>query len=769
MARSRPTLAAGLCLCALALLLPGTAPRLLADAGEGPSRGAAPMDNPSHVHDDDPFVREAFERAAQAEAEGRADEAAERLQSVVDQRFADAAQRECVPFVVAVDGRATYEGAWLVARHRLAGGSPALRAAHERRFGGPARELLARAVTALDRDLLAEVARRFLPLDEGRAAALALADLALEQGDPDTAFARLEALEDLEEVAAADDTARVERWRAARIAREARALARTPSDVPEVARHLLEAARQGPGAAARHDAVPEALRRLPQRPSTWPTTGGTPARDGAAPALPGRLRPAASAALQPDAEERALAREAEAARPDRPSPWVTPRVVVGRDTVFCFDGELLSAYGRADGRLKHRVRVRGEGEARPALGQDPREELPLLEGHALTLDEVPGRPARIYLASATRTLRALRREASAFGDSGAAEPPWGELLMVRWDGERLLKGWRATGFGSAPRLPQALAVFGAPCLHMGLLWIAGVRPSQATSDEVECWLVGLDPATGEPLRLVRLGSGSPWRLKRLDEAIPSSPAAAHGRVVVATSLGWVAAVDAEDGRVAWVQRYDRTREVGRLTRLNAMEADLTPRLTGFANEPPLVAFGLTVVAPTDSHQLLGLGTRPRGAGRHLVRWDPRDRRNHFDRMAVEALVGACGGDGKVPPTIVVTGKGDAGEGEPPGRVVAGLDPASGATRWSIAPATGHQPSTWGRAALSASHAWVPTLHGLLAVDLERGRAVELLGRGLLPPGQAEPEARWYGSLVPLPGEGLVAVHEGHITFWRVER
>lgn len=768
MLRARPASTLPL-VALLGLLLAGPPPRAEGDAGEGPSRGAAPMDNPSHVHDDDPGVREAFERADQAERGGRHDEAAERLQSIVDQRFVDAARRECVPFVTAVEGRSTYEGAWRVARHRLAGGSPALRASYERRFGAPARELLARAVAALDRDLLAEVARRFLPLEEGRAAALALADLALEQGDLDAALHRVEALEDLEEVAVEEDASRLERWRAARIAREARALARSPAEVGEVARHLLEAARQGPGAASRHERVPDALRRAPSRPATWPTTGGLPSRAGAAPALAGSLRPVASVALQPDAEERALAREMEPARPDRPSPWVTPRVVVGRDTVFCFDGELLSAFGRADGRLRHRVRVRGEGEARPALGQDPREELPLLEGHCLTLEEVPGRAARIYIASATRTLRALRREASAFDSAAAAEPPWGEVLMVRWDGERLLKGWRASGFGSQPRLPQGLSVFGAPCLHMGLAWVAGVRPSQATSDEVECWLVGLEPGTGEPQRLVRLGSGSPWRLKRLDEAIPSSPAAAHGRVVVATSLGWVAAVDAEDGRVAWIQRYDRTRETGRLTRLNAMEADLTPRVTGFANEPPLLAFGLVVVAPTDSHQLLGLATRPRGPGRHLVRWDPRDRRNHFDRMAVEALVGAAGGDGEVPPTIVATGKGDAGEGEPPGRVVCGLDPATGATRWSVAAATGHQPSTWGRAALCADRAWVPTLHGLLAVDLRRGRAEGLLGRDLLPPGQAEPESRWYGSLVPLPGEGLVAVHEGHITFWRVAR
>ena len=72
--------------------------------------------------------------------------------------------------------------------------------------------------------------------------------------------------------------------------------------------------------------------------------------------------------------------------------------------------------------------------------------------------------------------------------------------MLRWDGERLLRGWRASGFGREPRLPEGLALFGAPCLHRGLAWVAGVRPSEATPDQLECWLVGLDPATGRALR-----------------------------------------------------------------------------------------------------------------------------------------------------------------------------------------------------------------------------------------------------------------------------
>jgi outer membrane protein assembly factor BamB len=757
-------------LATLLLLLAWGAPSsALGDAGQGPTRAAAPLDNASHVFDDDPNVVARLNRAREAEAQGSFGEAAEQLQAVLDLRFVDASGREAAPYVVAVDGRATYEGAWLVARHRLAAGPEGLRSAYAQRYAGPARAALARAAQALDEGALAEIARRHLVLDEGRAAALVLADLAIERGEVEAAFARLEALEDLEEVSGEEPEV-IARWRAARLAREARLVARSPADVDAV-RGLLEAAAvAGPAAAVMHDRVPPALRRTAPTLTSWPTTGGTPDRAGRVADLPGVLVPGASVALGEDGPERAEDRDGWGARADRPSPWVPPRAVVGRDAVFVFDGEMLTAFTRADGRQLHRVRLRGEGEGRPALGQDPREELPLLEGHTLTLDETPGRATRLYVASATRTLRAVVREqmggGALDGRGGNDEPPWGEIVMLRWDGERLLKGWRASGFGLSPRLPERLAAFGAPCLHLGVLWVAGVRPSEATPDQVECWLVGLDPATGDLRRSVQIGSGSPWRLKRLDEAVPSTPAASHGRVVVSSALGFVAAVDAEDGRVAWIQRYDRSREVGRLTRLASQEADLSPRLTGFANEPPVIAFGVTVVAPTDSNQLLGLATRPRGAERRLVLWDPRDRRTDFERMAVESIVGVAGGDGQLPASILVAGRGDAAEGEPPGKILAALEPVRGQTRWSVEAATGRQPATFGRAALSARRAYVPTLDGLVVVDLARGRVETLLDRSHLPEGHAWPVSRWFGNLTPIPGEGLVAASDGHLTFWK---
>jgi hypothetical protein len=265
----------------------------------------------------------------------------------------------------------------------------------------------------------------------------------------------------------------------------------------------------------------------------------------------------------------------------------------------------------------------------------------------------------------------------------------------------------------------------------------------------------------------------------MDEAIPSSPSAAHGRVVVATSLGFVAAVDAEDGRIAWIYRYDRGLETGRARRLGSDEEDATQRLTGFANEPPVLGFGLTLVAPTDSNYLYGLGTRPRGPQRDLEQWHPKDRRSVFGEIAVEYVAGVVGGAGDVAPQVVLVGKGDSGDSGVPGKVIVGLEPLHGFKRWAFPAATGRGSVPHGRAVLTEREAFLPTRHGILVIDLSgalggggpagaQGPSERALLEG--PPAPA-PQADLfaglaYGNLVPLPGEGLFSVNTTHVTFWR---
>jgi outer membrane protein assembly factor BamB len=756
----------------LALLPCAGMPRPLgADAGSGPG-GAAPLDNSSHVHDDEPWVRDALERAEAATAEGRFDEACERLQRVVDRRFEDEAATRAAPYVAAVGGQEVFEGAWLVARHRLASGPDGLREAYAARYGAAARALLVRAGERLDDEALAELARRFLPLADARLAVLLLADRDAERGDHDAALGRLEALEDVEEVSA-EDLEELAPWRRARLEREARWTARSPDVAGEVLAHLVRAAEAGPRAAALPDRVPAALLRPVAPVSTWPTTGGGPARGRVAPAQGAALAVAQQVPLV--AEEDAARQVGGTQRPDRPSPWLPPRAVVSKGAVFVNDGEALHVLERGTGEVLDRYRLLSlreapEGEFQAAPDEDTRDVLPLAEGHALTVEESTRGPTRVYACVMRRT----RGRNDPWGRH--VRTPFGQVVCLWWDGGTLMRRWtagvrpgrtvwpRAGGAEpTAPRaeLPEGLALFGAPCLAGGLVWVAGVRGSEATGDRQECWLVGLDPDTGAPTRQVRLGSGSPIRLGRADEAVPSSCAAARGRVVVSTALGWVAAVDAEDGRIAWIFRYDRGLETGRVRRLSQDQEDGTPRLTGFANEPPLIAFGLTLVAPTDSNHVYGLATRPRGRERFLEVWDPLDRRRAFPAVAVEQIVGAAGGTLEVPPTIVVVGKGESFEGVA-GQLVLGLEPRRGHTRWKHPSATGQGSVPYGRAALTEREAFVPTRHGILRVDLAQQRGAQLLTSPL--PGGADVFA--YGNLVPLPGEGLVAANLTHVTLWR---
>jgi outer membrane protein assembly factor BamB len=450
--------------------------------------------------------------------------------------------------------------------------------------------------------------------------------------------------------------------------------------------------------------------------------------------------------------------------------------VVGTRAVFVCDGANVLVFDRPTQRLialapldlPADVNPSGQPDGRVLPGDDPHKMLPLLEGHALTLDERRDGSARLYVACCRR-LQENR--------TGRERLPDSALAAYAWNGTELERLWRVGGTGTEDALPAGLSLHGAPCVYRGLAWVAGARPTEATADRLEAWLVALDEG-GRPVRQVHLGSGSPVRAGRMDEAVPSSPAAARGRVVVSTSLGFVAAVDAEDGRLAWIYRYDRGLETGRARRLGSDEEDATQRLTGFANEPPVLAFELTLVAPTDSNYLYGLGARPRGPQRDLERWWPKDRRSVFGEIAVEYVAGVVGGSGDVQPQVILVGKGDSGDSGVPGKVIVGLEPLHGFKRWAFPAATGRGSVPHGRAVVTEREAFLPTRHGLLVIDLAgllEGGAPAAAARPserpfLTGPPSPAPRADLfaglaYGNLVPLPGEGLIAVNNTHVTFW----
>ena len=211
------------------LLLPGDVHARDVEGSAGPT----PAKNFSNIHADVAWVEKAFAVAEAARAEKDWASAVRKLQEIVDQRKSRESPDGAAPYVKAVFGSAVYEGAWIVARHRVAKwGSKALEV-YGREFGRTATENLARAIERRDEALIAEVANRFLPLPAGRRAALLLIDLFLERSDVDAAMGWIEALVDLEAVTGESAEA-LAPWRSARIRRHALALARSPEQVAPI-------------------------------------------------------------------------------------------------------------------------------------------------------------------------------------------------------------------------------------------------------------------------------------------------------------------------------------------------------------------------------------------------------------------------------------------------------------------------------------------------------------------------------------------------------
>jgi hypothetical protein len=743
-------------LCALLLAL-----TFASAAHAGPEDGSVPAENTSHVSADAPAVTAIFLRADEAIAAGDWREAVRVLQGVIDAAADPDDAGAAYPHVLPVFGSVVYEGAWIVARHRiLAGGAPALEA-YEAEFGPVAGTLLQAGVQRRDPALLAAVVDRFLPLAAGRRAALLCADLALESGDTDAALGWLERLEDLEEVSAEPAQA-LAPWRAARIERTAAALAR-PDRRAAVKAFLETRARPGLPESERYQPVPAADRR-PRAPATgWPTTGGGPRRDARAPGLGARLElawwlPLEGGVEPPDPED-------DVPRA-RPSPWIPSRAVVDGTLAFVSDGARLEVWDLERGRhlaRPHALLNEQEDGLSRVDEVDAREDLGLLEGFSLSLGPTLPHGGRIVYVAVPDPVAG--RSYWAYGD-------WRDDRIEAFEfdptAHTLTLLWRNGGYRPRGGLPPQTRLYGAPLLYRDRLWVAGVRPSRGTEHEADAWLFGLSPTTGDVEVRTYLGSGAPVRGGRPDEAIPSSPAGAHGRVVVFTGLGIVASVDARTGRPHWAYRNDRgVVGAGRLKRLQG-ERDRTPRETGFANVPPLIAFERIWVAPTDGLEILCLFDRPRGPRRALRAWR-KDRRAGFVDFAAEQIVGLTT-PAHGAPLLVVVGRGEVPEGRPPAALAKAIDAFDPAGRWEAFATTGDGPAPYGTALLTEEELFVPTRHGICVFDLLDGSDLATLDVASVPAALRDlltPGIGLGGNLVPAPGLGLLVLSGTHGVFWRV--
>jgi len=782
--------------CALALLGGSAAHARDVERSSGPT----PAKNFSNIHADVDWVVKAFSAAEAAREQRDWGLAVRTLQELVDRATSRESPGDAAPYVRAVYGSAVYEGAWIVARHRVAAWGTTALEHYAREYGAAARKLLERALARHDTELLTDVATRFLPLAEGRRAALLLIDLALERSDVDAAMGWIEALEDLEAVSAeAEDV--LAPWRAARVARQAMAIARSPELIPQV-RKILAATNPREGLDI--DAVGPELMRRPAPPRTWPTTGGNAARAALPASLGAKFElawfkgPAGGADLIDSMDPAPPAH-------DRPSIWLPPRAVATDEHLLVSDGQYLHIYGLADGK---RVLPRGAGRyprgRRAGHGQDSRVDrrklYGLLEGHTLTVHPVTDFTGRGFDGE---TIHRAGRGWLVL----AAVPDGYDWLVQRvasqrerrrndhiqayhWDGLRLTALWRVGGtpLNSDRRrlreaglsgLPADTRLYGAPLLYRGRVWVAGVRPSRATSDRWEAWIYGIDPSTGRVETRTHLGTGTAMRKGRMDEVIPTSPAAAHGRIVVGTALGILGAVDARDGRVQWIYRYDRDVETERGRRRNRNRRDEGSRPTSFFNEPPILALDRCFVTPTDGKKILVLFNRPRTARRSMLNAAAVPRDQASSKFMAEHIAGVVPGEKDRASDLLLVGQGESGPHSGP--IVVSLLANDGALDWPMDPerdllwreesVTGFGNEPYGRALVTTREVFVPTAHGIVIYEIhdrdENGsHYLGILNRDDIPKEMTDAPKRPYGNLIPIPGRGIVSVSATTIAFWK---
>ena len=157
---------------------------------------------------------------------------------------------------------------------------------------------------------------------------------------------------------------------------------------------------------------------------------------------------------------------------------------------------------------------------------------------------------------------------------------------------------------------------GVPLEASGTLWsLAKTEPRRVRQFE-EAWLIGLDPRTGRPTRAIHLATSMQAQLRYqqnlyVPEASPPL-SAAGGLIFAPTGRGVLAAVSATDGRVRWVDLYERNEaEVelvnGRARRFRGARDRFPRRVTQgqpFHVSPPIVTDNRIFYRPPDAEAIL---------------------------------------------------------------------------------------------------------------------------------------------------------------------
>jgi outer membrane protein assembly factor BamB len=527
--------------------------------------GGGPAPEPANLRGDSTQTRKRLAEAEQKLLAGKAADAVDDLQRVLDESADD---------LITLDNRQYRTARWVI--HSLLARLPpdALRA-YQDRVDQPAKKLLERAKRDRDPRPLWQLLDRYFvsrPADE---ALQLLGELLFERGEfraAENQWRRLlpDGGADVAYAGSRADPALVR----ARIA-----LAVIFQNEPARARNEMTAFRDkhptttgtlagktGPLADTLQALLTAAPRVLPDATSgtAWPTFGGAPDRAGR---VPGGI-PAAWPARP--SWTRALTAIPDLERPGPPGPLRQPfgYPVIVNGEIFLTDGIRIHGFNLRTGR------------------STDREQTVWIRNVVLQPD------AQCALTASDGLLYARFGPAAVAPPDAGANKPQSLLVCLNPRPNELVRVWQ-TAPPEDPKVPTAWE--GAPLVNERRLWAVYARfeggrvlhvlacydPADATADS--------DRSPGRPAWVTELCDGSPTTGDRARQELLTL---AGRHVVFCSNSGAVIAVDAATGRRAWGFRYPRARKAA----------------PGAGNDPaPAVAFGGRVfVAPTDGERVYAL-------------------------------------------------------------------------------------------------------------------------------------------------------------------